>query len=306
MDNKDLELLATLNSHGRWDIDQIGDRIGISPGNVSRRIRLMKKEGILEGFSAFLDRRMFGYDTSYLKSHMDVKGRDKTLGKILSMPQVASVYPNMDDFALVEVIHWDMQSLESAIRAVERITKPMTVSAVYTPRFPDVVPDPPKGRELKILLSLVTEGRITSEKLGGEVGIDPGQVEESIRRMMDSGIMRIKPLLREGLIQPCPCFTILVWLDECSDIGTATSSLLKLAKGRWDHLLFDNPSGIWIKFFGEDLFAMDHSLERLRREKNVDDLMVIMPDGVEYDRKPDINLLKRYMKSGPEGEMGLL
>jgi hypothetical protein len=34
--------------------------------------------------------------------------------------------------------------------------------------------------------------------------------------------------------------------------------------------------------------------------------MVIMPDGVEYDRTPDINLMKRYMKSGPEGEMGLL
>ena len=305
MDTKDLELLTILNSHGRWSHKQMGDHLDISPKNVARRVKLMKREGIIQGFSAFIDRRMLGYETTYLRSHMGNRGREDIIKRIISMPQVASVYPNMDDFALIEIIHWDDPSLQSAIRAVERITAPLTVSATYTPHYPDMVPDPPSDEGMEILSHLVEKGRIGSGELGEIIGMDRSQVDETVFRMTDSGVMKVKPMISEGMVQPCPCFTILVWMGECSDHNSVVSRILKLAEGMWDYVLFDHPPGIWIKFFGEDLFAMDHSLERLRREDSVRDLTVVMPEGVVYDRSPDLNLIKRYMKHGPEGEMGL-
>ena len=163
MDAKDLELLTVLSSHGEADPEFLSSKLSLSPDNVERRIALLIRSGTLRGFSAFFDRRMFGYDTTYLKLHYRMRDLDRIIDEVSKMPQVTQVYPNLDDFMMVEVVHWDMDTLMSAIRALERAAKPQTVSAHFRPRFSDIIPETPKGKDLEILKYLVKDGRSSPE-----------------------------------------------------------------------------------------------------------------------------------------------
>lgn len=305
MDLKDLELLTRLSHHGRWGGDVLSSMVALSDRNVDRRIRLLQKEGYILQFSAFFDRRMFGYDTTYVKAFVENRSRDKVVASIMKLPQVASVYPNMDDFIIVEVVHWDRSSLKAALGAIGRHISPMTVTGTLTPKLPDMVPEIPEKKDLELIGYLIKDGRSDAALLGELTDLPVDEIEGRIRSLESTGVISIRTLLREEEIQPFPCFSIIVTFDGSTDLSTGINKVNKVSRGVWFLEILKSPPGIWLRCFGEDLYAMDDSLERLRRIDYVQDVMVILPDGIEMNRSIDSRILKRYIDHGPEAGMDL-
>ncbi|MBN1390259.1 MAG: winged helix-turn-helix transcriptional regulator [Candidatus Thermoplasmatota archaeon] len=292
MDAKDLELLTNLTAHGRWDAEALSAQLGISVGNVERRIKLLVREGVVLGFSAFFDRRMFGYDTTFLKLHFDPGHFDRVLQGVSRMPQVASVYPNIDDFMIVEVVHWDAVSLKAAIGSMERIASPYTVTDHYEPLLPEAIPERPEGDALEILWHLVRDGRTDIEALSEVVGISMEKVSIEVAYLFDRCGVKIKPMVQEDLINPFPTFSIILSMAMGCSFESCYSEVLRISRESWDSFPMLRPKGVWLKCFGRDLHAMDLMLERFRRMKEVDDVMVILPDSITLKRSVDLGLLK--------------
>jgi DNA-binding Lrp family transcriptional regulator len=296
MDVKDLELLTQLTSHGRWDQAALSGQLGISPSNVERRIKLLQREGVIKGFSAFFDRRMFGYDTTFLKLHFDIKDMDYVIEEVSKLPQVASVYPNMDDFMIVEVVHWDTSSLKSVISALERIASPYTITDHFIPHFPDMVPETPKGKSLKLLGFLIKDGRADPEMLADLLSVDIEEVSDMLSSLFDRSFVRIKPVIQEDAVNPFPTFSVLISLRKDCHFDACYSDIKRISKESWDSMPLEKPKGAWLKCFGKDLHAMDMMLERFRRMEDVEDVMVILPDTIRIRRSVDLNMVKANKK----------
>jgi DNA-binding Lrp family transcriptional regulator len=296
MDAKDLELLINLALDGSAETVHLSSRLDISPSNVERRIALLKRSGIIRGFSAFFDRRMFGYDTTFLKLHYKMRDLDRIIGEVSSLPQVAQVYPNLDDFMLVEVVHWDTDSLRSVIRALERIAKPMTVSAHFRPGLPDDIPEKPRGKDLEILRLLVKDGRVSMDVLGDLVGIDHHEAGERFRNMKARNIFEVRPVIQEDLVQPFPTFSTIVTFRKKAQFATCYSEVRRIGKGIWSCMSLEDPPGIWLRSFGKDLHNMDTMIERYRREDFAKEVLVIIPDTMVTKRSVDLNILKKTGK----------
>jgi DNA-binding Lrp family transcriptional regulator len=292
MDVKDLELLTLLTSHGRWDQNALSSHLGISTGNVDRRIKLLTIEGIIKGFSAFFDRRMFGYDTTFLKLHFNMKDMDRVIDEVARMPQVASVYPNMDDFMIVEVVHWDSDSLRSAIKALERITSPFTVTDHFIPLYPEMVPEKPKGKKLKLLSFLIKDGRADPEMLSDLLGVDQEKIGDMLASLFDRTGVQIKPIIQEDVVHPFPTFSVIISLRKKCSFDSCYSDIRRISKESWDSFPLEKPQGVWLRCFGRDLHAMDMMLERFRRMDDVEEVMVILPDTINIKRSVDLNIVK--------------
>jgi len=292
MDAKDLELLTHINTQGRLDPASLSVHIGISSENVERRLKLLGREGILKGFSAYFDRRMFGYDTTYLKLHFDTGEMDEIIEKVSSMPQVASIYPNMDDFMLIEVVHWDRESLASAIRALERIVSPYTVSDHFMPMLPENVPETPAGKTRKLLAFLVKDGRAEIPLLSGLLQENEVAVGEMMASLLDETGVKIKPLVQEDLVQPFPTFSVILGMKVGCTLDSCYDDIRKASRESWDSMPLSRPQGIWLKCFGRDLHAMDMMLERYRRMDSVGEVMVILPDTIRIMRSVDLNIVR--------------
>ncbi|MFO8051662.1 MAG: Lrp/AsnC family transcriptional regulator [Thermoplasmatota archaeon] len=296
MDAKDLELITLLNRNGRWEDETLSDRLGISPDNVKRRIRLLKREGQLKGFSAFFDRRSFGYDTTFVKLHFDMRSMDRVIDEVSRMPQVAMVYPNVDDFMWVEVVHRNIGSLKAAIKRMESISSPNTVSAHMVPRLPDDVPRRPRGADLKVLKLLVKDGRADIETISSMMGEDAECTEKRVARLVNERGVRIRPLIQEDAVTSYPAFSVLVYLDRGCKLDTCFSDLKDISRGSWDIVPLWEPAGMWIRLFGKDLHAMDTMLERYRRQPKVQDVTVVLPDSIVIRRSADLNILSGARK----------
>lgn len=293
MDAKDLELITLLSQNGRWNPQNLSSSIGISPENVERRIRLLKKEGQLKGFSAFIDRRSFGYDTTFVKLHFDMRSMDMIIEDVSQMPQVALVYPNMDDFMWVEIVHWDIESLKSAIRKMERIASPNTVSSHMAPRLSDEVPPKPKGKDLKVLKFLIKDGRADLETIASLTGQTPEEAENCITRLLRKNGVIIKPMIQEDVVTAFPAFSVIVELKKGCRLDSCFTNMKQISKGSWDIIALEQPAGMWIRFFGKDLHAMDMMLERYRRQDEVEDVTVVLPDTMRIKRSVDLNIVSR-------------
>ncbi|RLF68574.1 MAG: hypothetical protein DRN57_03600 [Thermoplasmata archaeon] len=296
MDQKDQELLALLSTHGRADETFLSSRLGITPSNVDRRIKLLKRDGIVEGFSAFFDRRMFGFDTTYVKLHYRMRDLDRIVRQVMDLEMVSQVYVNMDDFMLVEIVHWDLETLRSSVRALERISSPMTVSSHYVPLLPDEIPETPRDADLALLRFLVDHGRASIERISSELGLEEDDVEERLSRLLADGVIQVRPLIREELVQPNPMFSLLVLMRKEFDVSAHYSRVLSLAKGSWLNTPLRGPPGVWLRCFGSDLHRMDRMIERFRREDFVEDVLLMIPDAVLYDRAIDAGIIDRSLR----------
>ena len=60
MDSIDRSILYQLQLDGRQQNNALADRIGLSPSPCLRRVRQLEADGVIEGYTALLDRRAVG------------------------------------------------------------------------------------------------------------------------------------------------------------------------------------------------------------------------------------------------------
>jgi len=65
MDKLDIRILIYLQADGRATIGDIGERIGLSASATHRRIKHLEETGVIERYSAVLNRNALGYQTDF-------------------------------------------------------------------------------------------------------------------------------------------------------------------------------------------------------------------------------------------------
>lgn len=61
LDEFDVRIIRILRDEGRLSVQDLSDRIGLSPTPVSRRVRRLETEGIITGYSALVDEAAIGF-----------------------------------------------------------------------------------------------------------------------------------------------------------------------------------------------------------------------------------------------------
>lgn len=93
LDETDAKILKALTLDARLSSRQIAKRCGVSIGTVLSRIKKMKNEGIIKGYSALLDHEKLGYELTVVSEITVSKGRLLEMeNEIARLQNVCCVY----------------------------------------------------------------------------------------------------------------------------------------------------------------------------------------------------------------------
>ncbi|MES0812333.1 Lrp/AsnC family transcriptional regulator [Roseibium sp. SCPC15] len=96
MDAFDIQILRELRIDGRISLQELSERVGLSPTPVSRRLRHLEDRGIITGYSALIDEVALGYEVSVFVSVQLDKQIDITLDQfedaIQAFPEVVDCW----------------------------------------------------------------------------------------------------------------------------------------------------------------------------------------------------------------------
>jgi Lrp/AsnC family leucine-responsive transcriptional regulator len=96
IDEFDVRILRELQRDGRISINELSDRVGLSPTPVSRRVRNLEESGIITGYTAKINEAALGYDVSVFVSVQLDKQVDEALARfeaaIADFPEVVECW----------------------------------------------------------------------------------------------------------------------------------------------------------------------------------------------------------------------
>lgn len=94
LDRFDRDILRALQGDGRLTIQELSDRVGLSPSPVSRRVRRLEAEGVIRGYAALIDEAALGYGVSVFVSVRLDRQVDEALARFES---AVHAYPEVVD-----------------------------------------------------------------------------------------------------------------------------------------------------------------------------------------------------------------
>jgi Transcriptional regulators len=126
LDELDIRILASLQSHARLTNLELAERVGLSASPCLRRVRRLEEEGFIEGYAARLNREKIGLDVvAFVRvnierhTNTDANAFMKTVSKL---PEVIACYitSGESDF-LLHVVVKDLAAYRSF--ALEKLTR---------------------------------------------------------------------------------------------------------------------------------------------------------------------------------------
>jgi Lrp/AsnC family leucine-responsive transcriptional regulator len=92
LDVIDRKILEHLQVDGRMSLNDLADKVGLSPSPCLRRVRMLEKDGVIARYVAVLDQRAVGLPVSVFVSIKLEKQREESLDRfaktVESWPQV--------------------------------------------------------------------------------------------------------------------------------------------------------------------------------------------------------------------------
>lgn len=96
LDSHDAAILRCLQSDGRITINELAERVGLSPSPVARRLRILEDAGIITGYAALIDESALGYEFSVFVSVKLDRQVDDALAQfesaVCSFPEVVDCW----------------------------------------------------------------------------------------------------------------------------------------------------------------------------------------------------------------------
>lgn len=117
LDGIDRKILDALQANARLGVQQLAERVGLSPSPCARRIRLLETAGIIRGYVAVIDQAKVGLPISVFVSVKLERQREEELDRfsdaIARWPEVADCYlmTGQRDY-LLRVVVTDLASYE--------------------------------------------------------------------------------------------------------------------------------------------------------------------------------------------------
>lgn len=62
LDSFDAAILRSVQREGRITINELAERVGLSPSPVARRLKMLEEAGIITGYAAMIDEAALGYE----------------------------------------------------------------------------------------------------------------------------------------------------------------------------------------------------------------------------------------------------
>lgn len=133
MDDKDIALLAALQSNARLTSIELAEKIHLSPSPVQRRQKQLEKEGIIQSYVTLLDQDKLGLKVSVFVSVQLVSQDDENISsfevEIARIPQVMECYLMTGDYDyLLRVVTHDLNEFEELLRT--RLIKMKQVKSI--------------------------------------------------------------------------------------------------------------------------------------------------------------------------------
>ncbi|MEL0042562.1 MAG: Lrp/AsnC family transcriptional regulator, partial [Candidatus Puniceispirillum sp.] len=89
-------MIHLLAADGRMPVNELAEKVNLSPTPVSRRLKRLEQEGIITGYSALIDERQMGFNFSVFVSVRLEKQIDDVLARIENavtvMPEVVDCW----------------------------------------------------------------------------------------------------------------------------------------------------------------------------------------------------------------------
>lgn len=96
IDAIDVKVLRELQRDGRISINDLSDRVGLSPTPISRRVRNLEESGVINGYCAIIDEVALGFEVSVFVSVQLDKQVDEALARfeaaIADFPEVVECW----------------------------------------------------------------------------------------------------------------------------------------------------------------------------------------------------------------------
>lgn len=133
LDEFDVRILRALSRDGRISVQALSDAVGLSATPVARRLRRLEDAGIVQGYTAVIDERALGFETSVFVSVKLERQIDNALSTfetaIAAFPEVVDCWlmtGNRD--YLLRVVTRSMAEFEAFL--VGRLTKVRGVAEI--------------------------------------------------------------------------------------------------------------------------------------------------------------------------------
>ncbi|MGV1008320.1 MAG: Lrp/AsnC family transcriptional regulator [Dermatophilaceae bacterium] len=117
MDDVDLAILRELQEDGRLSLGQLGERVGLTPAPVQRRLRALEREGWITHYVALLDaRRVRRTFEVFLEVKLEVESRQALQlfeAGVCELPEVTECHRISGSYHyLVKVVTRDAEAFE--------------------------------------------------------------------------------------------------------------------------------------------------------------------------------------------------
>lgn len=94
IDDFDRHILRELQRDGRLSIQELSERVGLSPSPCSRRVRILELGGVIRGYCALIDEPKMGYPVSVFVS---VKLDKQVDDALRTFEEAVTSYPEVVD-----------------------------------------------------------------------------------------------------------------------------------------------------------------------------------------------------------------
>jgi Lrp/AsnC family leucine-responsive transcriptional regulator len=130
-----LKIIASVQNDGRITINDLAERIGLSPSPCARRLRILEEKGIIKGYTATIDQAKVGLPVSAFASIKLERQREEDLDRfsraVAGWPEVVDCYlmTGQRDY-LLRIVVRDLQAYERFIKS--KLTRLEGVASIET------------------------------------------------------------------------------------------------------------------------------------------------------------------------------
>ena len=135
LDAIDRKIIAAVQQDGRINIQDLAEKVGLSPSPCARRIRLLEESGIIKGYTAVIDQKKVGLPINAFASVRLERQREENLDRfaqaVARWPEVADCYlmTGPRDY-LLRIVARDLEDYERFLK--DKLTRLEGVASIET------------------------------------------------------------------------------------------------------------------------------------------------------------------------------
>ena len=135
LDAIDVRIIAAIQNDGRISINDLAEKVGLSPSPCARRLRILEEKGVIKGYAAMIDQTKVGLPVSAFASIKLERQREEDLDRfaraVAGWPEVVDCYlmTGQRDY-LMRIVVRDLQAYETFIKS--KLTRLEGIASIET------------------------------------------------------------------------------------------------------------------------------------------------------------------------------